>query len=225
MAISETQVYTAAKIAAKHEVAGFVLHDKKDYLGAGREYGNAYVIIDSHRPGHLQVGEYRALEAGMHKIGVLAAYDSIVEDPAITIFSHPNVELHPKFSEMVHHAIQECEAFGIPHTHGLKRIDWYRLHADWVKTLAGTKTVPSADGHPFVAALTESDSAFIEGLTLNNGLHLKTSPLLLECVYYHDHRRINGLDEHHPSIVEKMEETYAQYLTLLFENMQLNKSR
>lgn len=223
MAIDQEQLIKDAQEGAEHEVMGFVLHDRKEYEKAGCHFGWAYLIIDRYRPPGMLVGEERARKAGKHKIEALKAYDGIVEAHEINVpFTHSSIEEYPNYAVMIHHVEEECKAFGIPDVYGFAKVRWYRTHAEWVRSHTGTGIVPEGYDYPFIPDLNEAESIFVGVLTGDNELYLKTVPLFLECVRLHNHRRIYGLSEHDPDIIEGMKNSYGQYLTLLFERMQLN---
>ena len=220
---SYNKIVEDARLAAQHEVEGFVLHDRKDYSKGAVHFSLAYEIINRYRQS--PVSKKAALEAGVYKMNILRAYDTIVDDPKIQInHSDTNVRNYPSFEDVVHNANKECREFGLPEEYGRKKVEWYMEHAEWVKGLPGTQT-----NLFFLNKLKDADRMFVETVTGDSNLAQITWPIYLACVLLHDMPRISGSHrlgshQHNEQDVYSMIVTYSSYLTILFSH-KLNKNR
>ncbi|MBI4009602.1 MAG: hypothetical protein HY361_00200 [Candidatus Aenigmarchaeota archaeon] len=214
----EDRTLKLAREAAQHEVKGFVLHDEKDYIKGAIHFGLAYKIINSHRIN--PVSDEDALLAGVHKMGVLRAYDIIVDDPEITLsYIDPTIQTNPGFKSMLYHALEECRLFGLPENYGRNKVEWYMQHAEWVKLLPNK----FSQNLVFLDKLKEAEKTFVHTISGESQLFERAWPLYLVCVLLHDIPRINGLLKHDEANISDMIEAYTTYLSILFRHKLNNK--
>ncbi len=213
---SQEQMRKDALEAAKHEVQGFILHDNKKYLEGAIHFSLAYQIINRHRIN--PVSEENALLAGVHKMGVLKAYDGIVDNPEIkTNFTHPSVQNHPNFKRMLYHALEECRKFALPENYSKSKLEWYMQHADWVKGFTGK--IPA--DFPFLDKLKDGEKLFVTAITGDATLFERAWPIYLSCVLLHDIPRVMGSFLHDEMNIASMTEAYSTYLIILFQQGKL----
>jgi len=214
--VTQEQMRKDALEAAKHEVQGFILHDNKKYLEGAIHFSLAYQIINRHRIN--PVSEENALLAGVHKMGVLRAYDGIVDnDETKTNFTDPSIQNHPNFKRMLYHALEECRRFGLPENYGRSKVGWYMEHADWVKSFKGK--MPA--NFPFLDKLREGEKLFVTAVTGNATLFERTWSIYLSCVLLHDTPRLMGSFLHDDMNIDSMTEAYTTYLIILFQQGKL----
>ena len=60
------------------------------------------------------VSKENAWSAGVHKMGVLRAYDTLVDNSEIKLnFLDKHIQTFPAFKDMSYHALEECHKFAL----------------------------------------------------------------------------------------------------------------
>jgi len=205
--------------AAQHEVRGFVLHDERNYIEGAIHFGLTYLIINKYRI--KPVSKENALLAGVHKMEVLKAYDTIVDDKNIAFsYTDTHIQNHLGFKQMVMHALEECNRFALPTDYGLNKVNWYMEHAEWVRSFPDK----SVTNFTFLDNLKSCEKAFVETITGDTNLFYQAWRIYLKCVLLHDTPRITGLRQVTTANIAAatMTEAYRDYLIILFQH-KLNK--